>query len=56
MERAFRRMAREREAWGGLAEARLGIHVLPPEVFSANPGLRLGEAARRLIGFVDGRK
>lgn len=54
MEKAFRRSAGEREAWRGLAEARRGIHVLPPEVFSANPGLRLGEAARRLIGLVDG--
>lgn len=52
MERAFRRAASEREAWSGLAEARLGIHVLPPDLFSANPGLRLAEAARRLIGLV----
>jgi iron complex transport system substrate-binding protein len=56
MERAFRRAANEREAWRGLTEARQGIHVLPPDLFSANPGLRLGEAARRLIDLADGHK
>lgn len=54
MERAFRRAAGERQAWRGLTEARQGIHVLPPDLFSQNPGLRFGEAARRLIDLADG--
>lgn len=36
-------------AWTGLAGARLGVHVLDPELFSANPGLELGRAARELV-------
>lgn len=55
MEQAFRRATREREAWRGLGEARLGVHVLPPRIFSANPGLRLGEAARHLVQLAGGR-
>ena len=47
-EEAFHRMVRERAPWKGLAGARYGIHVLDPALFAANPGLRLGEAARSL--------
>lgn len=36
-------------AWAGLAKARLGIHVLDPELFSANPGLGIVEAAETLV-------
>jgi len=36
-------------AWAGLAGARLGIHVLDPHLFSANPGLGIVEAARQLV-------
>jgi iron complex transport system substrate-binding protein len=36
-------------AWAGLAKARLGIHVLDPTLFSANPGLELGRAAQQLV-------
>lgn len=34
--------------WSGLATARLGIHVLDPGLFSANPGLELARAAEML--------
>jgi ABC-type Fe3+-hydroxamate transport system substrate-binding protein len=47
-EEAFHRMVRERAPWKGLAAARYGIHVLDPALFAANPGLRLGDAARSL--------
>jgi len=36
-------------AWAGLASARLGIHVLDPGLFSANPGLGIVEAAETLV-------
>ncbi|MEZ4331644.1 MAG: ABC transporter substrate-binding protein [Myxococcota bacterium] len=36
-------------AWAGLARARLGIHVLDPGLFSANPGLELVRAAETLV-------
>lgn len=36
-------------AWAGLARARLGIHVLDPGLFSANPGLELVRAAEMLV-------
>ncbi len=36
-------------AWAGLAGARLGVHVLDPELFSANPGLDLSRAAETLV-------
>ena len=36
-------------AWAGLGRARLGIHVLDPSLFSANPGLDLDRAARQLV-------
>ncbi len=36
-------------AWAGLGRARLGIHVLDPALFSANPGLDLGRAARTIV-------
>ncbi|MCR9094193.1 MAG: ABC transporter substrate-binding protein [bacterium] len=35
--------------WAGLAKARLGVHVLDPMLFSANPGLALTEAAKELV-------
>ena len=54
-EGAFRRMVQERAAWSGLAGARLGIHVLDPALFSANPGLRLGEAAEAVTALVAAR-
>lgn len=36
-------------AWSGLAGARLGIHVLDPNLFSANPGLGIVRAAEALV-------
>lgn len=38
-------------AWAGLARARLGVHVLDPGLFSANPGLELVRAAETLAAF-----
>ena len=35
--------------WAGLGRARLGVHVLDPALFSANPGLGLPQAAKELI-------
>jgi iron complex transport system substrate-binding protein len=49
VDRAFRQRIAGPGPWHGLAAARLGIHVLDPELFAANPGLRLDEAARRLV-------
>jgi len=43
-----------RGAWSSLADARLGVHVLDPDLFSANPGLELARAAKRLVGLVNG--
>lgn len=37
-------------AWAGLSGATLGLHVLDPQLFSANPGLDLVRAAETLIG------
>jgi iron complex transport system substrate-binding protein len=53
MEQAFQRMTREKSAWRGLDDARLGVHVLAPGLFAANPGLRMEEAARHLVGLVN---
>ena len=36
-------------AWAGLAGAELGVHVLDPTLFSANPGLDLVRAAEVLV-------
>jgi iron complex transport system substrate-binding protein len=36
-------------AWAGLAKTRLGIHVLDPQLFSANPGLEIVRAAEALV-------
>ena len=36
-------------AWAGLAGAALGVHVLDPTLFSANPGLDLSRAAEELV-------
>lgn len=36
-------------AWSSLAGARLGIHVLDPNLFSANPGLEIVRAAEALV-------
>lgn len=36
-------------AWAGLAGTRLGIHVLDPMLFSANPGLDIVSAAEALV-------
>lgn len=35
--------------WAGLGKARLGVHVLDPRLFSANPGLDLTLAAKELV-------
>lgn len=43
-------------AWAGLARARLGIHVLDPGLFSANPGLELVRAAETLVDFAEPAK
>ena len=45
---AFERRAEGGGPWQGLRDARLGVHVLDPEYFAANPGLALPETARRL--------
>ena len=36
-------------AWAGLAGSRLGIHILDPQLFSANPGLEIVRAAEALV-------
>ncbi|MFO0688337.1 MAG: ABC transporter substrate-binding protein [Myxococcota bacterium] len=41
-------------AWAGLSKARLGIHVLDPDLFSANPGLGIVEAAETLVELSSG--
>jgi len=41
-------------AWAGLAKARLGVHVLDPGLFSANPGLGIVEAAEALVALSSG--
>lgn len=41
-------------AWASLQRAELGIHVLSPALFAANPGLDLSVAARELIALIDG--
>jgi len=43
-------------AWAALDRAPLGIHVLDPKLFSANPGLSIDEAARALVGLVAGEE
>ncbi len=43
------RRTAEGGAWSGLAGARLGIHVLDPDLFSANPGLEIVRAAEALV-------
>lgn len=45
---AFLRRAQEAGPWQGLRDAPLGVHVLDPALFAANPGLGLTEAARTL--------
>ena len=45
---AFLRRAQEAGPWQGLRDAPLGVHVLDPAIFAANPGLGLPEAARTL--------
>lgn len=52
VERGFRRRIADGGAWAGLGRARHGLKVLDPALFSANPGLRMDEAARRLTGLV----
>lgn len=46
------RRTAEGGAWSGLAGARLGIHVLDPDLFSANPGLEIVRAAEALVALV----
>ena len=41
-------------AWASLGHAKLGVHVLDPRLFSANPGLDLDRAARELVALADG--
>jgi len=43
-------------AWAALDRAPLGIHVLDPKLFSANPGLSIDEAARALVALVGSEK
>lgn len=46
-------------AWAGLAGARMGLHVLDPALFSANPGLELARAAEvlaQLVASADGQR
>jgi ABC-type Fe3+-hydroxamate transport system substrate-binding protein len=45
---AFLRRAEEDGPWQSLRDARLGVHVLDPAQFAANPGLGLRDAARSL--------
>lgn len=40
-------------AWSSLRSARLGIHVLDPSLFAANPGLDLDRAAAQLISLAE---
>ena len=53
-EAAIRAAFQQRTAAGGplaaLGKARLGVHVLPPKLFSANPGLDVTQAGRHLHG------
>lgn len=52
VERGFRRRIQDGGAWAGLGRARYGLKVLDPALFSANPGLRMDEAAKRLAGLI----
>lgn len=45
---AFLRRAEEDGPWQSLRDARLGVHVLDPALFAANPGLGMSAAARSL--------
>lgn len=45
---AFARRAEAGGPWKSLNDARLGVHVLDPDHFGANPGLGMPDAARRL--------
>lgn len=45
---AFARRAEAGGPWKSLNDARLGVHVLDPDHFGANPGLAMPDAARRL--------
>ena len=40
--------------WSSLADARMGVHVLDPALFSANPGLELPRAAEQLVDLASG--
>ena len=53
IEAELERRTRSAGAWAGLANARLGIHVLDPALFSANPGLDLARAADELIALAE---
>ena len=46
---AFEKKLAEGGAWAGLrASATRGVHVLPPALFTTNPGLGMAEAAQQL--------
>jgi len=45
---AFTRRAEAGGPWKSLVDARLGVHVLDPQQFGANPGLGMAQAALRL--------
>lgn len=45
---AFTRRAEAGGPWKSLNDARLGVHVLDPDHFGANPGLAMPDTARRL--------
>ena len=53
LEEALRSRTRSDGPWAGLGEARLGIHVLEPRLFGANPGLDLALAGNVLVGLAD---
>lgn len=52
--RAFEERVARGGPWRALRDsAELGVHVLDPELFAANPGLALPEAATALVDLVD---
>ena len=49
IEEALRERTRAGGAWAGLGQAPLGIHVLEPALFGANPGLDIASAGDVLV-------
>lgn len=56
IEAELRDKARADGPWAGLGRAPLGIHVLPPALFSVNPGLGLEASARALVTLVESER